>query len=350
MLRKCTVFLFIFILLVNHISAQKEDAPSSPRGKVTGEVFGDYYYKIQGDTLNPSTEDGYQQVKQGANAFALRRVYLGYSYHFNRKFITKILFEGNDGQLLANGARSVNIKYFYLKVKDIFPGSHLMIGGQPTPTFATFTEKIWGYRSIEKSAVEFRHFGCSNDFGLSLSGKLNKSKTLGYYVMIGNGSAQRPEINIFKKIYGAINGQFFNKKILFEMYADLEKQSGGLQKMTFKGFAGYQSALFTIGFEPYEELYTQNRNITLQTFGFALFSHGTLIQDRLTFFARYDLFKPDANRSVYNETFAVFGLDYTPMKNIHFMPNIWINSYSAMGSANVHPSDIIARITFWFKY
>jgi hypothetical protein len=79
-------------------------------------------------------------------------------------------------------------------------------------------------------------------------------------------------------------------------------------------------------------------------FGYSVFARGMIVKDKLGYFARYDSFDQDLNyraqdippvynRSTmfqnYDEQFFVAGFDWSPHKNIHFMPNIWINSYSA---------------------
>jgi hypothetical protein len=96
--------------------------------------------------------------------------------------------------------------------------------------------------------------------------------------------------------------------------------------------------------------------------------HGNLIRDKLRFFARYDSYNPDnkidnavytsykGNTSNYNdpvtkETFITAGLDYTPAKNVHFMPNIWYNRYKNEGRVPLYNSyDLAYRVTFYYVF
>ena len=145
-MKKVNLLLLFSIFAITVFAQEEKKDEFKPHGKIFGEVFGDYFYKLKSDTIYESTGGEYQKNKQDDNAFALRRFYLGYEHQFSKQFSAKLMFEGNDGQLLTNGKKSVNVKYYYLKWKDIFPGSDLIIGGQSTPTWSRFTEKIWGDR------------------------------------------------------------------------------------------------------------------------------------------------------------------------------------------------------------
>lgn len=345
---KLLVILSLFSVQI--YAQEKNNEEFKPYGKIFGEVFGDYFYKLNSDTIYESSGGQYQKNKQYDNAFALRRFYLGYEHKFSKKFSAKLMFEGNDSQLLDNGKKTVNVKYYYLKWKNIFPGSDLIIGGQSTPSWSRFTEKIWGYRSIEKTIMDFRKQGGSNDFGLSLSGKLNVDKTIGYNLMVGNGSGQKPEADIYKKVYASVNAKLFNKKLLLEIYTDFEQQEKSQNKITLKGFIGFQTDKLTIGIEPFRKMQKQDNADDIKTIGSTIFIKGILIKEKLHGFGRFDMFKPNEATSFYNETFAVIGLDYMPAKNIHIMPNIWLNNYIELNKSVDRSGDFVARITFWYKF
>jgi hypothetical protein len=53
----------------------------------------------------------------------------------------------------------------------------------------------------------------------------------------------------------------------------------------------------------------------------------------------------------FDEHFYSFGLDYTPQKNIHVMPNIYINSYANKFAGQITPqTEIAARLTFHINF
>jgi hypothetical protein len=66
--------------------------------------------------------------------------------------------------------------------------------------------------------------------------------------------------------------------------------------------------------------------------------------------------------------FATFGIDFTPIKNVHIMPNVWVNTYesgldangtnvastkyTSMNSnvTNIKGTDAVYRITLYYIY
>jgi hypothetical protein len=108
--------------------------------------------------------------------------------------------------------------------------------------------------------------------------------------------------------------------------------------------------------------------LTVNASGISFFVRGNLVKDKLNFFARYDNFNPDnkidnnkynkyaGNTSGYNdsstkEQFITGGLDFTPVKSVHLMPNIWYNHYTNQGFASKYDSyDLVYRLTFYFVF
>lgn len=339
----------LLILINFQLYCQTET--NEPKGKVTGEFFGDYYYKLNGDTGSLLKGPGqYQQTEVKGQSFEIRRFNLGYEYTFNDIFSARLMLEGNDGFTIApKDSRGVYIKYAYLQWKNIFKGSNLIFGAQSTPTFATFSEKIWSYRSVEKSIIDFHKQASSNDVGISLSGNLYGN--ISYYLMAGNGRSTSVENNNYKRFYGSVHGSILERKLLFEIYADYERQSGSTYNYILKGFLGYQQERYTIGFEPYTFI-TANDSLSKNksVLGISLFARGNIIKQKLNAFYRIDFYDDDSNSDTnYKETFMVFGIDYTPASGIDIIPNVWINGYYPEGSLVNRKADIVARITFRYK-
>ncbi len=336
--------------------------------KVFGEVFGDYYYKTGGSNNPGIGTSEYCNVKKDAQAFAFRRIYFGSAFEFSPKFEGKIMLESNDDQLLPNGKKSAgNLKYAYIKWKEIYKGASLILGAQSTLTWSRFTEKIWGYRSIEKTIFDARKLGSSNDVGISLAGKLLNEK-IGYNLMIGNGQGQKPENNRFKKFYFSVNGKEFDKHLLWEVYLDYEDQNPvswhwQTNKTTIKGFLGYQTAGLTAGIEGGKQA-QENYGVNIDTLiskidtvnvvptGYTFFVKGNIIKDKLNAFVRFDLWNPDSKVSNdgWKEYFTVIGIDFTPTKNVHFMPNLWVNMYDNKNGKDTRLADVVPRLTFWWKF
>ncbi len=83
--------------------------------------------------------------------------------------------------------RSVYIKAANIRWKNFIKNNDLIFGQQATPIYATLSESVWGYRSIEKTIIDMRGLGSSNNFGIAWQGKLNDQGDYGYNFMIGNG-------------------------------------------------------------------------------------------------------------------------------------------------------------------
>ncbi len=354
-MKKLLSLFFIVAISLNNLFAQEVNSEKfTSYGKVFGEVFGDFYYKAGSDTLLWGNAE-FAKKEKDHSAFSFRRIYLGYEHHLSPVFSAKIMFESNDGQLFADGKKGGNIKYAYLQWNNIFPRANLIVGAMATPTWSLFTEKNWYYRSIEKTIMDFRKLGSSNDVGIALQGKFDEEGIFSYNLMIGNGRAQKPENNKYKKYYGSVNARLMDKKLLLELYADYEPAGNSKSKTTIKSFIGYQSDIVTIGFEPFSQIQANYKGGTdnIVVFGSTVFIRARVQKDKLNVFGRVDIYNPDTKDKDwgYKESFVVLGLDYTPMENVHIMPNLWINSYSEKElETQKRKSDFVPRITFHIKF
>ncbi len=382
--------LFMNLLLSNNLKAQfvsgsdsafKAGSPNS--GKLWGYMFGDYYVKAQADSLSRGSSSQYSGVPKNRNAFQIRRLYLGYNYNITKKFAAEVLLEAAPGEGLTDTKLAFYIKLANLRIKDLWKGTDLILGQVGTPGFSMSSEPIWGYRSIEKTVIDIRGTP-SYDLGASLQGKFDpKTGNFGYDLMAGNGTGAKPEGDNFKWLYGDIWGKFLDKKLYVNLYVDYNGLSpvAGMKhsRSMIKGFVAYTVPTFTIGVEAYNnhlkndnqatEISTGNVDVlSVDASGLSVFVRGTLVKDKLNFFARTDFFNPDnkidnnkynkyvGNTGGYNdpstkENFITAGLDFTPMKNVHLMPNLWLNHYKNQGFATKYNvSDVVGRLTFYFVF
>lgn len=350
-----TVHLLSLLLLLTSITVQAQDQPA---GKVSGYVFGDYFYKSGGEKAKAvSTTQYSDSALTKGGAFQLRRIYLYYEHSISETFQAQFLLEGNDGTTDGKGRHSVFIKLANLEWKNFLPDQNLAIGMVATPTWA-LSEKAWGYRSIEKPIIDMRGLGSSSDIGLLIKGSFGNEKMFGYMAMIGNGNGQKPENNKSKKYYGSLSAKPI-KGLTFEVYGDLEssitepkKQFKSSQNILVKGFTAYQTDQFTVGVEAFKQTqkYTDTTNVT--PLGISLFASAPLVKDKLRAFARFDNYDSNTKNtsSGYKENFITAGVDYTAHKNVHIMPNIWLNTFSKKGSTSNRKADTVARITFFYVY
>jgi hypothetical protein len=241
-----------------------------------------------------------------------------------------------------------------LKISRIIPNGDLLIGQTETPTFATTSEKIWGYRSLAKTLPDMREFGHSEDLGVALDGYFSEDSTFGYTVMVGNGTGSRIENNKYKKIYFDLRANLDNG-FRFELYSDYEgnsTQGKNTRRTTFKVFAGYQRSAVTVGLSgsmQFRKNAVQNHSKDSTPAGLSIFAHGSLIKNKLNGIIRYDFYNPNRS-SHYNEHFMLFSLDYIVAHHVHLMPNLWINDYTAKDESPSLPAGALARITLSYEF
>jgi hypothetical protein len=189
--------------------------------------------------------------------------------------------------------------------------------------------------------------------GVHLRGTLFSGGSVGYSLMIGNGNAQKPENNTYKKYYASVNGQPL-QNLWLEAYVDYEPAAQDKDRTTWKAFLSYQEPMWMIGAEIVEQLQKNQDTLFTDTtpFGVSLFSW-YCFTEHWKVYGRIDYYDPDLlySRVGLYEYFLSFGLDYMPIKNIHFMPNIWVNTFKDKSSAGrTKIADVVPRITFFFLF
>lgn len=314
--------------------------------------------------------------------------------------------QSTSGDQLADSKFSPYIKIANIRWKNIWKGSDLAFGQMNTPAFAKTgrndqtSEEIWAYRSVERTISDIRRTP-SFDFGLSLQGWFDKTGNFGYDMMMANGTSAKPAANNFKWFYGDVYAKFLNKRLIVQLYQDYErllwnpmivKTSGAYhsERDMTKLFIAWNDKKFTVGTEIFQNTIlggvsavgAKDGNTyyrTTQAIAFSLFARGRIYKDQLGFFARYDNYDASkklnevtdgefksyaTTQSNYDPTtkeqFVTFGLDYTPVKNVHIMPNVWMNTYDcALGSSQyglntngtgVKGTDVVYRLTLYYIY
>jgi hypothetical protein len=361
------------------VKPAKTDTSWKPVRRLWGYAFGDLYYDAHADAGNRGAETNYNGVPTYRNAFQFRRIYLGYEYDINKQFTAEVLLasepsantavsgttsiSGSDN--LADNKMAFYIKNFDLRWHGVWNGTDFVIGEMLTPGFPMLTEKIWGYRAIERTIADF-HRTNAYDIGASLQGVFDPAtKNFGYNVLIANnsagssaslGSATNPATGFYKAFYGDVYAKLLNQTLIFDLYADYMKTApatstiGGQSRSMLKGFAAYTTPKITFGVEAYTQKFvngvsdaTTKTSVNATAEAISLYAHGALYKDKWGFFARYDGYNPDndfnaadvytsnTNLPAYSpytkEHFITAGLDFTPAKNIHFMPNVWFIQY-----------------------
>jgi hypothetical protein len=424
-IKRASLCLAITLLYAAPSMAQSTDtsAEFKPSGKLWGNAFGDYAWKGGNDEKGRGGSNQYTKVPLNSNLFQFRRIYLGYDYNISKKFSAEFLLAAEDnwaggvvpgtGDVLADNKFAPYIKLANIRWKKFWKNNDLVFGQSATPTFAKngsgmASEEVWGYRSIERTITDIRRTS-SFDFGLTLMGKIDKKENFGYVLMAANGTGAKAETDQYKMFYGDIWGKFLNKKLIIDFSQDYAKMHWGVfvptdqkrwdhDRYMTKLFIAYTQPKFTVGLEVF--MNTLSNDVvdsgldgkayyrTTKAMGVSLFTKGRITKETLGFFARFDNYDPSGNLSnivgdvntkkyaaltstyepTTKEMFATFGLDFTPIKNLHIMPNVWMNTYesalSSTGSnskgtkytsmnsnvSGIKGTDAVYRLTLYWVY
>lgn len=361
-MKNILTILFLILYFTFNIIAQDIKEEFKPAFKPWGYAFGDYFYKIAGDTAKFGLGE-FSKIDKDRQGFTFRRVYLGLDAAISPDFSGSIVLEASDNITIGSGDRGIFLKLCYIEWKNLIPSGSIFIGQSSTPTWL-LPEKIWSYRAIEKSTVDFHGFGGSNDLGVAVMGKFDKAGMFGYHFMIGNGRGSKPENNKLKKFYGAVDASLLGNKLIIQPYADYQEDDELKSKFTLRGFAAFQSEKFTIGSEVVHQVqknYYTTDSTNIVPFAFSVFAYATLVKNTLKAFGKFDYYDPDTKYDTsrtytdkayfYKENFLTVGLDYTPISNFHIMPNIWINMYSDKRNVKTdRKADVVSRFTFYFIF
>lgn len=310
------------------IPALRADAAD---GKLSGVMFADYYSVLSADGAEV-------KLPEKQNAFRFRRVYFTYDRPTSDRFDVRVRFEANDAGFGSRTKMTPFVKHAYVKWKGAF-GGDLYIGESGTPSWAV-AEKVWGYRSIEKTVLDLNGIGSSADIGLALKGHAGSAT---YHVMIANGPGQRPERDNGKKLYGSVHFTPGQNNHL-ELYGDLDMVPGG-DSITLKGFLGRTGDGIRAGLETFARI-DREGSVTdpgedVTRAGLSAFASLPLAS-QWRGFGRLDAVNNDDVDTT--DLVIIGGLDWAADKDVHIMPNLYVQ---LPDGPDPH---IQARVTGMFKF
>lgn len=339
------------------------------QGKISGLMFGDYFYNILRDsTINNLDNTGLTGIKD-LEGFDIRRIYFTYDYRIAEQFSTRFRVESQTLVSVQNTLFLTYIKDAYLNWKNIFEGSNFIFGIQPIPAFV-ITEDYWNYRSLEKTIMDLRRIVSSRDLGASLKGRLNASGSIKYWLMYGNGSTLGEETDKFKRAYAQIDLQP-NEEWRITLYGDYRfkadkeysqvNESFNNSALTSDLFLAYQKkGLFTIGAESfwqitYNDLFQaqqteyviQNRNaLGVSLFGWYKFT------DMLIGVGRWDYYDPNISGDYRDDARNLFiaGLSFVLNDKVEITPNLLYEIYEQPENGLTIDPSLTGRITFYFQF
>jgi hypothetical protein len=334
-----------------------------PRGRISGLAFLDIYYNVDGDRRHAYDAagadsgqvsiDGKKSITKDLNGVLVRRVYFQLDSDLSYRFAARFRLETDSKSLTSDGKIGVFVKAAYLQAKSVFTRSDFFVGMINTPTFEN-SEEFWQYRAVEKTIADFRGVASSSDLGAELKGFADPNHHVGYALMVGAGTGQKPETDRYKRVYFTLPIRAGSLRL--EPYADYQvvrvtPAAINNDQATHKVFAGYELRRTALGAEALDRVSHKGAGATEEARGFSVFARQTF-SPSFAAFARFDLWNP--NKRVtdrVDQQFWIAGVDWQPLKDVHVIPNLELLRYDAKGTA-VAPAhdDVQARVTFYYRF
>ena len=320
--------------------------PAEPAtaGKISGYVFGDYYY------FGSSHDTKFESQ----NGFWLRRAYFTYDQTLGDGFSSRLRLEMNSTGDLTNAKLTPFVKDAYLKWTR---GAHaLVVGISGTPTFE-YIESFWGYRFIEKTPLDLQRWDGSRDLGVAAQGTLDAAKTVNYHVMFGNGSDTGSEVNKNKTVRVAFSVRG-KSGFAVEGYADWQDQPADADRNTAQIFVGYRKASGRVGVQ-YSQQTRRSAAAASATVQLASAFAVGKVNEKNFVVARFDrMFDPNSDgakvpylpfNTEAKSSLGIIGWDFVPNANVHISPNVEFVKYGNVRGAKVG-SDVVPRLTLYYMW
>jgi len=344
MLKRLLILFFSLGILINLFGQDKKEEESS--GKFSGYMFGDYYYFFENHKPELNDQRG----------IWFRRIYFTYDYKINSSFSTRLRLE------MSNEFNFEEAKTMIPFVKDVwfkykFSSQAFIIGISPTPTFQIL-QKMWGYRAVEKTPLDLQRMASSRDFGLALKGKFDEKGMFKYHIMFSNGSSNKQEIDKGKS--GLLALAFYPiKEFVIEVYGDYADHAGSTDWYTLQVFFGYKTKTFRAGLLYADQTRQMEDVEDIKLRVASLFIVGE-VSEQFSLIGRVDRNfdpNPQGDKIAFipfdptaKSTFFVAGVDWHPVKQVRFIPNVEFVKYDENDEGVTPTSDIIGRITFHWLF
>jgi len=337
------VFVFIYTILLSMSLFSQE---SESKGKFSGYMFGDYYYILK--SHDPELKD--------QRGFWFRRIYLTYDNAMNNHFSTRLRLEmSNEGEFTESISMVPFVKDAYLQYR--IENHAFLLGISQTPALST-TEKIWGYRHIEKTPLDLHRMASSRDFGLAAKGNIDQEGAFKYHLMLSNGSSTKNEIDKGKS--GLLSIAWSpTEQLTFEGFGEYADAEGITDAYTLRIFGAYVLKSFRIGAEYADQTLKQADESNVKRRLLSAFVSGNMI-DQVALFLRIDrMFDPNpaGNKIAFipfdptaKSTFVLIGAEWNPVEDVFITPNLEFITYGQNSEGATPNDDLYGRVTFFWKF
>ena len=208
------------------------------------------------------------------------------------------------------------VKHAYLRYRP--HRRHLFrLGLTGTPAW-TVSERVWGYRPVEKTIMDRKKIASSVDTGIGYDLQLDAEGRLAVRTMAALGRAPGSSTDSNGKVYGLVH--FRPRPFHMTAYLDRERRPGDYGHTTLAAFLGLKRGRLHGGVEGFvqslDHTAADPRLRGLSVFG------AERLTNRLETFVRADFFDPDEGSGEDGERFLLVGLRIKAAEALHLMPNV----------------------------
>lgn len=301
---------------------------------ITGVAYIDYY----------AVASHHDESLEGKNGFWMRRGYLTFDKAISDELSARLRFEVNSpGDFETNTTLDPFVKDAWLRYKRS-PRLELIVGISPSPAWET-VERVWGYRSVERTPLDLHRLTSARDFGIGAMGQLGRVR---YHVLAGNGSGTGAETNEEKRV-GASVLIPLTASILVELFGEREARPGEDDRSIAQLFAAIDRDRYRAGV-----LYAHQSREPFDVDVLSLFGVMEVWND-VSVLARVDRMfdpSPEGDRIAYlpfdtnsESTLFIIGADWKMHRNVSVIPNAEIIRYDSGAT-----TDILPRLTVAFTF
>jgi hypothetical protein len=302
---------------------------------ISGVVFGDYYYAVSHH--DPEVE--------GMNGFWIRRGYLTFDRAFSDPLSAQFRLEvAQAGDFRTNANLEPFVKDAWIRWKHS-PLLEVIAGLSPSPAIVT-VERVWGYRSVEKTALDLQRMINTRDLGVAVQGAAGRIR---YHAQAGNGAGTGSETNAGKK-FAADVSLLPTATTIVDVYADHDDRPGDTDRTTVQFLAGLTGERMRAGLQLGRQFRDNADDLDVASL-FAVYNLGA----KYALIGRVDRNfdpNPEGDRIPYlpfdptrASTFFLAGVDWKLHKNISVIPNVEYIAYDGDGD-----DDLFGRVTLNFTF
>ncbi|WP_143536757.1 hypothetical protein [Rubricoccus marinus] len=321
------------------VSVAPPPVEAAPTIRFRGLGFFDYDYTLA------SPVEG----EAGANTFDYRRLYLTADYTLSDAFDGRFRLEAQSSSTTAQGRPAPFVKDAFIRWKGpLAEGHSFRLGLQPPPLLEV-VERVWGYRSLDRTLLDRARANDSRDFGLRADGPL--APRVSYSLMVGNGRGLVEERSTErgKHVYGQLQARpteatFATLGLDYTPHeGEGEERDESVKASAFYGASG---ETVRAGVEAYA-VYTNYQDPSLEptqgvgASAFGVYLFGARGEYRLI--GRYDFVQGAARRADADEHYGLLAFSYAPIPSVEVMPNVLVSAFEGQDASVTGRVTVSAR-------